>query len=67
MRICLIYDSGNPEQNVEQLEGFTSEEAAEAACERNNLRDYPEGVEASEDDPDPDSWRWTYVDVEVES
>lgn len=63
MRIYLIYDSGNPEQNMEQVEGFMSEQAARARCEALNELDYSElGTDDFED-----CWRWTYVDVVEES
>lgn len=67
MRIYLIYDSGNPEQNMEQLKGFMSESAAKAACERENARDYPDVPLDEAGDGEADHWAWIYVDVEPES
>ncbi len=67
MRIYVIYDTGNPQQNIEQLEGFMSQQAAEARCEVLNARDYPDNELPADDDQDlEDRWEWSYVDVAVE-
>lgn len=61
MLVFAVFDSCNPEENIEKLELYALESMAESRCEELNKRDYPDSTEATRDE----DGGWQYETLEL--